>query len=72
MAWQLSSKGFLMTLSGYVPQLIQEDISTLVEAAVKHNHLSLTDITHWCIHPGGKRILDMIQKKLSLSQDALL
>ncbi len=71
MAWQLSSKGFLMTLSSYVPQLIQEDINRLVEAAAKHNHVSVQDITHWCIHPGGKRILDMIQKQLQLCDGSL-
>ena len=71
MAWQLSSKGFLMTLSGYIPQLIQEDITALVEAAAAHNQLTLADITHWCIHPGGKRILDMIQKQLQLTPEAL-
>ena len=71
MAWQLSSKGFLMTLSGYVPQLIQEDIITLVEAAAKHNRLSLQDITDWCIHPGGKRILDVIRKQLNLPEESL-
>ncbi len=72
MAWQLSSKGFLMTLSGYVPQLIQEDINALVSSAVKHNQLALEDITHWCIHPGGKRILDLIKKQLNLSEEDLL
>lgn len=71
MAWQLSSKGFLMTLSGYVPQLIQEDITSLVEKAVAHNGLTLQDISHWCIHPGGKRILDLVQKQLELPADAL-
>ena len=72
MAWQLSSKGFLMTLSGYVPQLIQEDITALVVAALKYNEIAMSDITHWCIHPGGKRILDLIQKQLSLTPEALL
>ena len=71
MAWQLSSKGFLMTLSGYIPQLIQEDINSLVEGALRHNGLSMSDISHWCIHPGGKRILDVIQKQLQLSQQDL-
>jgi predicted naringenin-chalcone synthase len=71
MAWQLSSKGFLMTLSGYVPDLIKEDIDLRVEEAVKHNGLSASDISHWCIHPGGKRILDLIQKQLSLPANAL-
>ena len=71
MAWELSSKGFLMKLSGYVPQLIGADIQSLVAAAVAHNKLTVADITHWCIHPGGKRILDVIQKQLELPVDAL-
>ena len=71
MAWQLNSKGFLMTLSSYVPQIIGEDITSLVEAAAAHNQLAVSDITHWCIHPGGKRILDVIQKQLALPVDAL-
>ncbi len=71
MAWQLSSKGFLMTLSGYIPELIQEDIHTKLTAATEQNNLVLQDITHWCIHPGGKRILDMIGKKLNLPEEAL-
>ncbi|MDE3252682.1 MAG: type III polyketide synthase [Bacteroidota bacterium] len=68
MSWKLSSQGFLMTLSSYVPQLIQEDILSLVSEAVRQNQLDLSDITHWCIHPGGKRILDMVQNKLHLDQ----
>ncbi len=71
MAWELSSHGFLMTLSGYVPQLIQEDINQLVEKAVSANGIQLPDITKWCIHPGGKRILDLIQKQLVLSDNDL-
>lgn len=71
MAWQLSSKGFLMTLSSYVPGIIGEDIRSLVKAVVAYHELTASDITHWCIHPGGKRILDVIEKKLELPGDAL-
>ncbi|MBV9986703.1 MAG: type III polyketide synthase [Chitinophagaceae bacterium] len=71
MAWQLGSQGFLMTLSGYIPQLISEDINQLVEDALSHHGLEQEDIAYWCIHPGGKRILDLIQKQLQLSPDDL-
>lgn len=71
MAWQLSSKGFLMTLSGYIPQLIQEDIQSLVDKILEKNHMQKEEVTHWCIHPGGKRILDVIQKQLELPETAL-
>jgi predicted naringenin-chalcone synthase len=71
MAWELSSKGFLMTLSGYVPQLIEEDIDELVTASLNHHNIDKSDITHWCIHPGGKKILQVIENKLNLSKDDL-
>ncbi|MEN9600197.1 MAG: hypothetical protein RL596_2518 [Bacteroidota bacterium] len=71
MAWELSSKGFLMRLSSYIPQLIESDVEALVAAALTANKYSKEDITHWCIHPGGKRILDLIEKKLALPTDAL-
>ena len=71
MSWKLSSKGFLMTLSSYVPQLIQADIATLVENALKQHDIPVSDISHWCIHPGGKAILDAIQKQLALSADSM-
>ena len=71
MAWELSTKGFLMTLSGYIPKLIEHDIDTLVDGALQQNNLTKNDITHWCIHPGGRKIVDVIEKKLQLDTDAL-
>lgn len=71
MAWQLSSKGFLMTLSGYIPQLVQQDITALVHTALQQYNLKQQDVTHWCIHPGGKKILEAIEKQLKLDKDDL-
>ncbi|MES2776654.1 MAG: type III polyketide synthase [Bacteroidota bacterium] len=71
MSWKLSSKGFLMTLSSYVPQLIQADIAALVENALAQHHLSVGDISHWCLHPGGKTILEAIQKQMQLKDDQM-
>ena len=69
MAWEISSKGFLMTLSGYIPQLIKEDIELLVSEALKKKGITLSEIPFWCIHPGGKKIVDVIEQKLSLTAD---
>ena len=71
MAWELSSKGFLMTLSGYIPHLVEQDINGLVDNALKHYGLQKQDITQWCIHPGGKKILEVIEKQLKLGKDDL-
>ena len=67
MAWEISSKGFLMTLSSYIPQLIKQDIEMLISAALQKQELSAQEIPYWCIHPGGKKIVDVIEQKLSLT-----
>lgn len=71
MAWELSSKGFLMTLSGYIPELIEEDFNNLVSNAVNAAGLDKKDITHWCIHPGGKKILEAVHKSLGFTNGQL-
>lgn len=71
MAWELSSTGFQMTLSSYVPDLIETDLSLLVEHALRKSNLQQDDITHWCAHPGGRKILEAIYKSLHLTNGHL-
>jgi predicted naringenin-chalcone synthase len=69
MAWELSSSGFLMTLSGYIPDLIEEDFRSIVEDAL--GNTAIEEIDEWCIHPGGKKVLQAIEKSLQLPAKAL-
>ena len=71
MSWELSSTGFAMTLSGYVPSLIEADFKGLVERALQKNGITRNEITHWSVHPGGKKILEAIEKSLSLEKAKL-
>lgn len=71
MAWELSSTGFLMTLSSYIPELLEEDFEPLVERALKQAGIQKQNIAYWCIHPGGKRILEAIHKSLGLHNGEL-
>jgi predicted naringenin-chalcone synthase len=66
MAWELSSTGFLMTLSGYVPELIEEDFDAIIGRCLQRKDWQKSDIAHWCIHPGGRRILEAITKSAGL------
>ncbi|HRQ49299.1 MAG TPA: type III polyketide synthase [Agriterribacter sp.] len=71
MAWELSSSGFLMTLSGYIPELIKEDFEPLIGRALQSAGITREQISGWCIHPGGKRILEAVKNGLRLNSDAL-
>lgn len=71
MSWQLSSSGFLMTLSGYIPDLIEQDFKKLLTNALRNANCNMEDISHWCVHPGGKRILCAIEKSIGITPEDL-
>ncbi len=71
MAWTLSSSGFIMTLSGYVPDLVQADIGRLKDHALQRAGIRHEDVRYWCIHPGGKRILQAVARSLELTEGDL-
>jgi predicted naringenin-chalcone synthase len=61
-----------MTLTSYVTDLIQADFAGLVDRALQKAGMERGSIGHWCIHPGGKKILDAIYKSLSFTNGDLL
>jgi predicted naringenin-chalcone synthase len=71
MAWELSSSGFRMTLSSYVPGLVEQSLGSLVQESLAHANLTQEEIAHWCIHPGGKKILESAQKSIGLANGRL-
>ena len=71
MSWELSSKGFLMQLSGYVPALIEQGFDQFLKNALQKAEMKKEAISAWCIHPGGKRILAAIEKSSSLAKEDL-
>jgi len=71
MTWNLSSTGFLMTLSAEVPDIFRADIGPMKDRALQKAGYNSGAINHWCIHPGGKRILKAISDGLKISDEYL-
>lgn len=69
MGWYIGDDGFEMKLSAKVPDVIKSGISELTDRLFQHIDLSLSDIDFFAIHPGGKRILEVIEEKLNISKD---
>lgn len=72
MAWQLSSTGFLMTLTNHVPKLIKHEIKHLLESSLQKLGIESESITEWAVHPGGKNILEAVESSLELAPHALV
>jgi len=66
MAWNIGNHGFEMKLSSYVPELIAQNIAKLSKELMVKLELTLEDINQFAIHPGGKRILEAVEKGLGL------
>ncbi len=69
MTWNIGDYGFEMTLSGKVPDVIESGISQLTDRLLETIDLKISDIDFFAIHPGGKRILDVIEEKLQLRKE---
>jgi predicted naringenin-chalcone synthase len=65
MAWTVGDEGFEMKLSSYVPDIIQGGIKELTSKLLAN----FSDVNYFAIHPGGKRILEVIEKELGLTKD---
>ena len=58
-----------MTLSSYVPKLIQRGIRHLTDGLLDSLPVQLADIRHFAIHPGGRKILETIETELGLTRE---
>ncbi len=67
MAWQLSENGFLMSLSAYISNLINGNISKMLSEL----NIQKDKLHYWAIHPGGKKILDDFAKVFDLKNNEL-
>lgn len=69
MAWSIGNLGFEMKLSTYVPEIIQQGIKNLTTTLLNKVSKSVGEISHYAIHPGGKKILEVIEKELQITKD---
>lgn len=69
MAWRVGNSGFEMKLTSYVPEIIKDGIKKLTDEMLSKINESFNAIKHFAIHPGGKKILEVIEQELSLTKE---
>ena len=71
MGWDIGDNGFQITLSPRVPVVIKRYISGWVDQWLSTHRLQSSDVTGWAVHPGGRDILEGVQKGLGLPDDSM-
>jgi predicted naringenin-chalcone synthase len=65
----IGDHGFRMTLSPSVPHLIGGAVTAFVDRMLALAGLQRADISHWGIHPGGPKIVELIAGALALDAE---
>jgi predicted naringenin-chalcone synthase len=71
MTWVVTDLGFRMGLSPQVPEILSRHVRKLVDDLLSRHGLTVRDVDGWAVHPGGPKILDVVEEQLELPPDAL-
>lgn len=62
MGYKVRNTGFEMVLDVTVPERIQKHFPDIIYSFLEKNHLGLDQLDHLIFHPGGKKILQMVDE----------
>jgi alkylresorcinol/alkylpyrone synthase len=71
MGWNISEKGFRITLSPEVPRLIRQHLGHDVDAFLEDHGCARGDIGSWVLHTGGPKVLEATASALGLNDGQL-
>lgn len=71
MSWDITPLNFEMVLDAKVPEFIGDQVNDIILKAGRKLGIAPDKIDKWAIHPGGKKILDILKKQLQLSNTDL-
>lgn len=61
MGFKLTNSGLQMVLDIEVPETINSHFGDIIHPFLKKNNLQIADIDHLIFHPGGKKIVQMVE-----------
>ncbi|WP_306203877.1 type III polyketide synthase [Actinoplanes sp. RD1] len=67
MTWDVTDLGFRMGLSPQVPDVLSVHVRSFAGDLLGRNGLTVGDVDGWAVHPGGPKILDVVQEQLGLT-----
>lgn len=71
MAWTIGDHGFDMTLTAYVPRVLEAEVGAAIAPLVRRGGLDVADVAWWAVHPGGRAIVDNVARALALPEHAV-
>lgn len=71
MGWDVTDSGFKVLLSADIAELAQSEVRPIMEAFLGRHDLTIKDIDHWLVHPGGPKVIQALENGLGLPASSL-
>lgn len=71
MTWDVTDLGFKMGLSPAVPDVLGKHAKPVVEELLGRHGLAVADVDGWAVHPGGRKIVEVVGEVLELPEQLL-
>ncbi len=71
MTWDVTDLGFKMGLSPAVPDVLARYARPVVEDLLGRHGLAVQDVAGWAVHPGGRKIVEVVGEALDLPEERL-
>lgn len=71
MGWNIGASGFRIVLSSEVPDMVRRYLVHDVQRFLAGHGLTTADIGVWIAHPGGPKVLEVMQESFGLPEGAL-
>ena len=71
MTWDVTDLGFKMGLSPAVPDVLARHARPVVEELLGRHGMAVGDVDGWAVHPGGRKIVEVVGEVLELAEPLL-
>lgn len=71
MGFDFDATGMHIVLDKHVPKAIDKEIAPVMREFLAGAGSDGSDVDFWCLHPGGRRVIDEIQKAFELGDGAV-
>lgn len=66
MGWDVVEDGLKAIFSKDIPTIVRKEVKSNIETILKSNQLSISDLKHYAVHPGGAKVLKEYEESLGL------
>jgi alkylresorcinol/alkylpyrone synthase len=70
MGWEVLDNGFKAIFSKEIPLIVRREVRANIEELISSHPISLGDIKHYVVHPGGPKVLSEYEGSLGLRAGA--